>query len=76
MKAYIRSLTSLLFAVPTFWGGFGCALDFLGVMNECNASTTAETADYLALKSDWMTVGFDLRESISQFQYEQEKTPV
>jgi hypothetical protein len=60
------SPTFALFALPSFWGGFGQVLDFGNTMFEFNQSLTGEQADYFALKGDWLAIGEDFYDVIEQ----------
>lgn len=65
------SYTSLLFANPSFWDGFGQVIDFGGLSCEFNTSLTAEQADELALRSDWYAVGADMWQACSEVRNNQ-----
>ena len=53
--------SDFLFAMPTFLRGAASALDLGGTFVEYNISNTTTEADSRALRSDWQTVGADLR---------------
>ena len=53
-----------LFATPTFTRGMGRAIDFWGTSDLYNVSRSPETADALAMWSDWKDVGSDLLTAI------------
>lgn len=60
------SLTTFLFARPSFLGGMARALDLGNTLNEYNQSLSPEEADTLALRSDFRAVGRDFRAAIDQ----------
>lgn len=62
------SPTFYLFALPSYWEGFGRMLDFGGVLSEYNGSPSPRVADNIAILNDWLAVGLDLRGSIEQFE--------
>lgn len=64
--------TFILFAQPSFWGGFGQLLDFGNTLFVYNESVTPEQADYFATKSDWAAVGNDIRRAIRRLEAERE----
>ncbi len=66
MNTQIR-LNYFLFARPTFWLGAASILDFGNTLFFYNDSPNGDVADYLAIKSDWMLVGEDLKEAIAKF---------
>ena len=57
-----------LYAEPTFWEGVSRLIDFSGSLNEYNYSASPEHADFMAIKSDWESVGFDIIEAIKKFE--------
>ena len=59
-----------LFARPSVLGGMARILDFGGTLNEYNTSSSPEQADTLALWSDWLAVGDDLRWAFNAFEDE------
>lgn len=56
-----------LFARPSFWSGLGRWLDLSGRFDFYNISRDGETADALALYSDWRMVGQELRRACRAF---------
>ncbi len=56
-----KSYTNLLYAKPGFLSGIARALDIAGIFDSYNDSPTGSMADYMAIKSDWKTIGNDLR---------------
>ena len=62
----IKTMTTFyLFANPSFVEGISRLLDAGGTLNIYNESSTAEEADYIALRNDWLTIGQDFRKAIS-----------
>jgi hypothetical protein len=61
-----NTLSTYLFASPSFLGGMAHLLDFGGTLNQYNSSMTNEEADYLALMSDWLMVGSDIELAIEE----------
>ena len=59
--------TDDLFARPSFLSGAARALDLAGTFDTYNQCETAEEADFLALQSDWATVGLDIQRAIDEF---------
>ncbi len=55
------------FLVPTssFLTGFGSVLNLSGNYFQYNYADTPEEADEIAIASDWLMVGQDLRETLS-----------
>jgi hypothetical protein len=66
------SYHDFLFVTPSFSRGFSRAIDFWGASDVYNVSATPETADAIAMWSDWKTVGADLLEALRQFNEEQQ----
>lgn len=62
--------TTFLFARPSFWEGVARALDLGGTLTQYNRAIDGRQADYLAMKSDWMAVGNDLRTAMGAFERE------
>ena len=58
--------TDFLFAQPGFIRGMGRALDLGSTKNVYNGSSSADEADFRALKSDWTIVGDDIRRASHQ----------
>lgn len=56
------SLTSILYAKPSFKEGLASILDFGDTLTEYNTVLTPEQADALAMSADWQTVGYDVKE--------------
>jgi len=56
-----------LFARPSIWSGLARWLDLSGRFDFYNISPSGETADALALYSDWRTVGQLLRRTCRSF---------
>lgn len=68
MAEKLKSKTFILFSVPTFCQGMGRVLDIGATMDEYNSSEDEEAADRKALKSDWETIGEDLKASIANYR--------
>jgi len=67
--------SGFLFATPSIWSGVGRVLDFWGVFDTYNYSSSTEEADARALYSDWRIVGQDLRGAWRNFhEYNAERT--
>ncbi len=58
----------LLYAAPSFLEGIARSVDIGDTLTEYNTSENGTAADLQALRSDWLAVGNDLREAISQFE--------
>lgn len=63
----------LLYAMPTFLEGVARSVDIGDTLTEYNTSENGTAADLQALRSDWLAVGNDLREAISQFDQNNSK---
>ncbi|MBI4494715.1 MAG: hypothetical protein HY690_18215 [Chloroflexi bacterium] len=59
--------SSFLFARPSFIDGLARLFDFGNTLTVYNTSARPEWADFLALKSDWMAVGNDVRRAEQEF---------
>ena len=59
-------MTDFLFAHPSFLGGMAQAMDLGGTLFLFNNSRTPEEADLRAMKSDWITVGDDIRAAMER----------
>lgn len=59
--------STFLFATPSFLTGMARVIDLFGQLDEYNSSPTVTLADYLAMKSDWASVGDDLREAMTRY---------
>lgn len=57
-------MTDFLFAKSDFLSGVASVLDIGGTLGELNTSRSEAEADMMALRSDWMTVGRDIRRAI------------
>lgn len=68
---YKDSPTFFLFGLPSFWGGVASAIDMGGTLAEINMSQNGTQADYLAILSDWMAVGNDLRKVMADHPLEE-----
>jgi len=63
----LSKYSSLLYAQPSFLEGVGRLVDFAGLLEGYNYSSTPGEADAVAIASDWCAVGEDLRASILDF---------
>lgn len=63
-----NKLSEYLYARPSFWEGIARLMDISGSLSVYNSALTPTEADNLALLSDWLVVGDDLRESITEFE--------
>ena len=61
---------AILFARPSALSGIASILDFGDTLTEYNTANSPEQADVLALWSDWLAVGDDLRWAFTAFQDE------
>lgn len=66
-----HGVTDFLLAMPSFFSGYGSAVDFMDTFLEFNQSLTPEQADALALRQDWLVVGDDLRRAMRVFEARQ-----
>ena len=64
----------VLYAKPSFLEGVSRLVDFGGVLNRYNLSTTPEEADFRALLSDWEAVGMDVL--LAEQKFKTENLPV
>ncbi|MDY6785229.1 MAG: hypothetical protein SW833_22230 [Cyanobacteriota bacterium] len=60
----MNKLTSYLYARPSLLEGIARLLDIGGTLSEYN---TSEQADALAIYSDWLVVGDDLRKVLRSY---------
>lgn len=67
-------MTDYLFAHPGFLCGMARALDLGDTLTEYNRSLSEEEADFIAMESDWMAVGDDIRNAIGALDAETETT--
>jgi hypothetical protein len=63
----MRPHTDHLFAKPSFWEGWARIFDFGNKLTTYNYAVTDEEADFIAMKSDWETVGADLTSAMNRF---------
>jgi hypothetical protein len=61
---------SHLFAPPSFILGMASIIDFGNTLTEYNYANNGDQADYLALRSDWLAVGNDLRAAVEALRRE------
>lgn len=57
-----------LFATPSVFTGAARLVDLGGVFDKYNQSRTEAEADSRALGSDWLAVGYDLREAMGHLE--------
>ncbi len=57
-----------LYANPSFLSGVARIFDFWGLFDSYNTSADDETADSIAIGSDWRAVGEDLRAATQEFE--------
>ena len=57
----------LLYALPSALQGAASVLDLGGTLEEYNTSESPEEADFYALRSDWRSVGDDIRLAAKEF---------
>lgn len=62
-----RSYTHNLYAHPSFLEGFSRNLDIMNTLSVYNSYDTNEDADTAAIRSDWNTVGSDLKNAIDKY---------
>lgn len=67
-------MTDYLFAKPSLVYGVARTLDLGAMLDSYNISPTPEMADFLAMLSDWMVVGTDLRAAIERALGEHRET--
>ena len=63
----------LLYATPSFLEGVARAIDIGDTLTEYNGFESSAEADTHALRSDWQTVGDDLRRAMSQYRQKKSK---
>jgi hypothetical protein len=63
---------SYLFARPGFVVGLASIVDFANTLSEYNYANTGEQADYFAVRTDWETVGDDIRAAFRELRDEVE----
>ncbi|MEH1777066.1 hypothetical protein [Nostoc sp.] len=61
-------LSSYLYARPSLIEGVARMVDFGNRLQVYNTSLSSEQADYLALLSDWVVVGNDLKKAMAEFK--------
>lgn len=60
----MSSLSSFLFARPSFLEGWARIFDFGGTLQEYNRSANEQAADYYAIAADWRAVGQDIHAAL------------
>jgi phosphosulfolactate synthase (CoM biosynthesis protein A) len=61
-----------LFATPSFIGGMARTLDLGSTLTQYNTSPTPQQADYIAISSDWIYTGNDIKYAMGQFIKEED----
>ena len=56
--------STVLFAMPSFLSGAASVLDMGGTLTAYNDSPDPETADSLAIFSDWCAIGEDMERAL------------
>lgn len=64
------SQTDLLFARPSFISGMASVLDLGSTLVNFNAAPTPDIADARAVRSDWRSVGNDIRSAMNTHERE------
>ena len=59
----MSQLSTFLFAQPSFFEGFGRAIDLGDTLTEYNRAQSPLQADRAALMADWQSVGDSIRDS-------------
>jgi len=68
MNRFLQS--DFLAANPTFASGVARLVDFGCSFDSYNESATGSIADTRAMTSDWINVGYDILDSVVEFEYE------
>ena len=78
MQLAVRRGHFIRYARPSFFEGMARIIDFGNTLNRYPKYRSASEEDMLALRSDWLTVGDDIRAAISEFDETQinERAPV
>ena len=63
-----KSYSNILFETPSFISGMAKSLGLFGNFNRYNSSLTEDEADYKGIYSDWLTIGNDIRNTISKIK--------
>ncbi len=63
-----NSFTNILFADPGLLSGIARIIDIAGVFDTYNDALSQEMADYIAIASDWRTIGMDMKAAISEYK--------
>ena len=71
----MKPVTEFLFARASFLGGAARILDFGNTLQEYNYSMSPRQADYLAMRSDWLMTGQDLRDALHVFEEQLQESP-
>ena len=67
----MRDRSDFLYARPSFVEGAARVFDLGGTLNEYNTSPTGRDADAIAIRSDWVAIGQDIRDAIEMFEAEE-----
>ena len=59
--------SSLLYAQPSFLEGIGRLVDFAGLLDAYNYSSSPYEADRAAIIADWRAIGDDQRSAILEY---------
>lgn len=62
-----QSLTTYLFARPSFLEGVARTLDITGGFDSYNESPNGKIADSQAIMNDWKMVGMDIQVGLSEY---------
>jgi len=66
MSGKTSSYTDIFYTRPSFLEGIARIVDFFGVLQYYNTSTTPQATDERALRADWAAVGADLWDVLEQ----------
>lgn len=64
----ISGKSSFLFAYPSFTRGMARVLDLGATYVPYNQSESGDIADFKALRSDWLQVGEDIKNSMERYE--------
>ncbi len=73
INVYTSPTFNLIKNKPSFFGGVSSLLDFEGMNDKYNSSSTEMEADSRALSSDWRAVGEDIRKTINIYNSNEQK---
>lgn len=66
MSGKTNFYTDFLYSRPSFLEGIARIVDFFGVLQEYNTTSTPQAADERAIRADWAAVGADLWQVLEQ----------